>query len=140
MARSNRKNLSTVLPPPDVSPLRQVLSVCYSREFNTIYMLINHQEIWVYTTRYVFSKIRFFIFFFFVLKSGTAACKWDGFFLMNIIVLLYIHKFVYRIDFGVYALLAGISDFRVKLSKIVHIYSCTVWISAVVSLQLTAFA
>ncbi|GFR91987.1 WD repeat-containing protein 87 [Elysia marginata] len=51
MARSNRKNLCTVLPPPSISPLQRVLSVCYSREFDTIYMLINPHEIWVYTTR-----------------------------------------------------------------------------------------
>ncbi|XP_012943336.1 uncharacterized protein LOC101848406 [Aplysia californica] len=51
MARSNCKNLSTVLPPPSISPLQRVLSVCYSREFNVIYMLINPHEIWLYTSR-----------------------------------------------------------------------------------------
>ncbi|RUS77658.1 hypothetical protein EGW08_014581 [Elysia chlorotica] len=51
MARSNQKNLCTVLPPPSISPLQRVLSVCYSREFDTIYMLVNPHEIWVYTTR-----------------------------------------------------------------------------------------
>ncbi|XP_059144785.1 uncharacterized protein LOC131931960 [Physella acuta] len=51
MARSNRKNLCTVLPPPSISPLQKVLSVCYDREHNTIYMLVNPAEVWVYTTR-----------------------------------------------------------------------------------------
>ncbi|XP_046571416.1 uncharacterized protein LOC124279617 [Haliotis rubra] len=50
-ARSNQKNMSTVLPPPSISPLQKVLSVCYSREFSVVFMLINPQEIWVYTTR-----------------------------------------------------------------------------------------
>ena len=50
-ARSNQKNLSTVLPPPNVSPLQKILGVCYSREFNVIFVLINPKLIWVYTTR-----------------------------------------------------------------------------------------
>ncbi|XP_076448164.1 uncharacterized protein LOC143284909 isoform X2 [Babylonia areolata] len=50
-ARSNQKNLSTVLPPPIVSPLQKILGVCYSREFNVIFVLINPTLIWVYTTR-----------------------------------------------------------------------------------------
>nr|KAG5708463.1 hypothetical protein BaRGS_026190 [Batillaria attramentaria] len=50
-ARSNQKNLSTVLPPPSISPLQKILGVCYSREFNVIFVLINPQHIWVYTTR-----------------------------------------------------------------------------------------
>ncbi|XP_048253112.1 uncharacterized protein LOC124133882 isoform X3 [Haliotis rufescens] len=50
-ARSNQKNMSTVLPPPSISPLQKVLSVCYSREFSVVFMLVNPQEIWVYTTR-----------------------------------------------------------------------------------------
>ncbi|XP_070192502.1 uncharacterized protein [Littorina saxatilis] len=50
-ARSNHKNLSTVLPPPNVSPLQKILGVCYSREFNVIFVLINPTLIWVYTTR-----------------------------------------------------------------------------------------
>ncbi|KAH9503741.1 hypothetical protein Btru_066529 [Bulinus truncatus] len=51
MARGNRKNLSIVLPPPCVSPLDKVISVSYSRDQNTMYLLINPHEIWVYTTR-----------------------------------------------------------------------------------------
>ncbi|KAK6176305.1 hypothetical protein SNE40_014612 [Patella caerulea] len=55
-ARKSQKNLSTVLPPPDLSPLEQISSMCYSREFNVAFLLIarNEQktnEIWVYTTR-----------------------------------------------------------------------------------------
>ncbi|XP_053378335.1 uncharacterized protein LOC123529192 isoform X3 [Mercenaria mercenaria] len=49
--RSNRKNITTVLPPPDISPLQKVLSVCYSREKNAAFLLITNREIWVYTTR-----------------------------------------------------------------------------------------
>ncbi|XP_064607096.1 uncharacterized protein LOC135471707 [Liolophura sinensis] len=50
-ARSSQRNLSTVLPPPSLSPLETILSVTYNREYNIIYMLINPQEIWLYTTR-----------------------------------------------------------------------------------------
>jgi hypothetical protein len=52
-SRVNRKNLTTVLPvpPPDLLPLHKVLSVCYSREFTAIYILINPTRIWVYTAR-----------------------------------------------------------------------------------------
>ncbi|XP_052781071.1 uncharacterized protein LOC128217749 isoform X2 [Mya arenaria] len=49
--RSNHKNITTVLPPPDISPLQKVLSVCYSREKNAAFLLVNNREIWVYTTR-----------------------------------------------------------------------------------------
>jgi len=49
--RSNRRNITTVLPPPDISPLHKVLSVCYSREKNAAFLLVNNREIWVYTTR-----------------------------------------------------------------------------------------
>uniref|UniRef100_A0A6P8IQV6 Uncharacterized protein LOC116303278 n=1 Tax=Actinia tenebrosa TaxID=6105 RepID=A0A6P8IQV6_ACTTE len=45
------KTLSTVLPPPTISPLTQVIDVTYSREFNIMYLLIDSQEIWVYYTR-----------------------------------------------------------------------------------------
>ena len=47
-----RQNLSTVLPPPPISPLNMVKDVAYSREFNMMYLLIDEQEIWVYYTRY----------------------------------------------------------------------------------------
>ena len=47
-----RHNLSTVLPPPPISPLNMVKDVAYSREFNMMYLLIDEQEIWVYYTRY----------------------------------------------------------------------------------------
>ncbi|KAL5018591.1 hypothetical protein ScPMuIL_004313 [Solemya velum] len=50
-ARSNQKNLTTVLPPPDISPLHSVLSICYTREFNVVFLLVSPSEIWVYTTR-----------------------------------------------------------------------------------------
>ncbi|XP_052095144.1 uncharacterized protein LOC127730555 isoform X3 [Mytilus californianus] len=52
-SRVNRKNLTTMLPvpPPDLLPLQKVLSVCYSREFTAIYILINPTKIWVYTAR-----------------------------------------------------------------------------------------
>ncbi|KAK3608331.1 hypothetical protein CHS0354_030785 [Potamilus streckersoni] len=49
--RSNRRNITTVLPPPDISPLQKVLSLCYSREFNVAFLLVSNKEIWVYTTR-----------------------------------------------------------------------------------------
>ena len=47
-----RQNLSTVLPPPPISPLNMVKDVAYSREFNMMYLLIDEQEIWIYYTRY----------------------------------------------------------------------------------------
>ena len=47
-----RQNLSTVLPPPPISPLNMVQDVAYNREFNMMYLLIDEQEIWVYYTRY----------------------------------------------------------------------------------------
>ncbi|XP_041348822.1 uncharacterized protein LOC121368244 isoform X2 [Gigantopelta aegis] len=50
-ARCSHKNMSTVLPPPSISPLQTVLNVCYSREFNVVFMLVNPRQIWVYTTR-----------------------------------------------------------------------------------------
>ena len=46
-----RQNLSTVLPPPSISPLNMVKDVAYNREFNMMYLLIDEQEIWVYYTR-----------------------------------------------------------------------------------------
>ncbi|XP_021350983.1 uncharacterized protein LOC110448841 isoform X2 [Mizuhopecten yessoensis] len=49
--RKTSKNLTTVLPPHVVPPLQSVMSVCYSREFDVIFLLINPQEIWVYTSR-----------------------------------------------------------------------------------------
>ncbi|XP_015747795.1 PREDICTED: uncharacterized protein LOC107327563 [Acropora digitifera] len=45
------RNLSTVLPPPAISPLNMVKDVAYNREFNMMYLLIGGQEIWVYYTR-----------------------------------------------------------------------------------------
>nr|XP_022297802.1 uncharacterized protein LOC111107104 isoform X12 [Crassostrea virginica] len=50
-SRKNQKNLTTVLPPPDISPLQRVLSVCYSREYNMVFVLITPMDIWVYTTK-----------------------------------------------------------------------------------------
>ncbi|XP_069141292.1 uncharacterized protein [Argopecten irradians] len=49
--RKTTKNLTTVLPPHVVPPLQSVMSVCYSREFDVVFLLINPQEIWVYTSR-----------------------------------------------------------------------------------------
>lgn len=50
-SRKSQKNLTTVLPPPDISPLQRVLSVCYSREYNMVFVLITPMDIWVYTTK-----------------------------------------------------------------------------------------
>ncbi|XP_064632315.1 uncharacterized protein LOC135490771 isoform X2 [Lineus longissimus] len=50
-ARSSHKNLSTVLPPPPISPLQRVLSFAYSRKLNIVYILINPHEVWLYTVR-----------------------------------------------------------------------------------------
>ncbi|XP_022105005.1 uncharacterized protein LOC110986955 isoform X2 [Acanthaster planci] len=47
----DQKSLSTVLPPPSISPLQQVLGVTYNRECSTVFLLINPREIWVYTMR-----------------------------------------------------------------------------------------
>ena len=51
-----RQNLSTVLPPPPISPLNMVKDVAYNREFNMMYLLIDEEEIWVYYTRYSLSN------------------------------------------------------------------------------------
>ena len=51
-----RQNLSTVLPPPPISPLNMIKDVAYNREFNMMYLLIDEQEIWVYYTRYSLSN------------------------------------------------------------------------------------
>ena len=51
-----RQNLSTVLPPPPISPLNMLKDVAYNREFNMMYLLIDEQEIWIYYTRYSLSN------------------------------------------------------------------------------------
>ena len=51
-----RQNLSTVLPPPPISPLNMLKDVAYNREFNMMYLLIDEQEIWIYYTRYNLSN------------------------------------------------------------------------------------
>ena len=51
ISQKKRQNLSTVLPPPPISPLNMVKDVTYNREFNMMYLLIGEQEIWVYYTR-----------------------------------------------------------------------------------------
>eukprot|EP00058_Branchiostoma_floridae_P021074 XP_002606564.1 hypothetical protein BRAFLDRAFT_131977 [Branchiostoma floridae] len=50
-SRKERKNLSTVLPPPSISPFQQVECVAYSRTHNMAFLLINPWEIWAYTTK-----------------------------------------------------------------------------------------
>ncbi|XP_048581685.1 uncharacterized protein LOC5517160 isoform X2 [Nematostella vectensis] len=45
------RSLTTVLPPPPISPLTQVLDIAYNRELSMMYLLIEEQEIWVYYTR-----------------------------------------------------------------------------------------
>ncbi|XP_078595948.1 uncharacterized protein LOC144873010 [Branchiostoma floridae x Branchiostoma japonicum] len=50
-SRKERKNLSTVLPPPSISPFQQVECVAYSRIHNMAFLLINPWEIWAYTTK-----------------------------------------------------------------------------------------
>ena len=52
-----RQNLSTVLPPPPISPLNMVKDVAYNRKFNMMYLLMDEQEIWVYYTRYSLSNV-----------------------------------------------------------------------------------
>ncbi|XP_038054589.1 uncharacterized protein LOC119726802 isoform X2 [Patiria miniata] len=51
ISMKDQKSLSTVLPPPSISPLQQVLGVTYNRECSVVYLLISPQEIWVYTMR-----------------------------------------------------------------------------------------
>lgn len=46
-----RKQLCSVLPMPCVSPLEKILCVCYSRELNLVYCLLNTTRLWIYTTR-----------------------------------------------------------------------------------------
>ncbi|CAH1782794.1 unnamed protein product [Owenia fusiformis] len=50
-ARKTQKNMSTVLPPPSLSPLQHVKGVAYNRSFSLIFVLITYKEIWVYTAR-----------------------------------------------------------------------------------------
>ncbi|KAI8511694.1 hypothetical protein Bbelb_107940 [Branchiostoma belcheri] len=50
-SRKERKNLSTVLPPPSISPFQQVECVAYNRTYNMAFLLINPWEIWAYTTK-----------------------------------------------------------------------------------------
>ncbi|XP_019645912.1 PREDICTED: uncharacterized protein LOC109486518 [Branchiostoma belcheri] len=50
-SRKERKNLSTVLPPPSISPFQQVECVAYNRTHNMAFLLINPWEIWAYTTK-----------------------------------------------------------------------------------------
>ncbi|XP_071815858.1 uncharacterized protein [Apostichopus japonicus] len=47
----DQRNLSTVLPPPSLSPLQTVLAVSYNRECSLVYLLMNPEELWVYTMR-----------------------------------------------------------------------------------------
>ncbi|XP_033113818.1 uncharacterized protein LOC117114300 isoform X2 [Anneissia japonica] len=47
----HRKNLSTVLPPPNISPLEKLLGMAYNREYSLAYLLVTPLEIWVYTMR-----------------------------------------------------------------------------------------
>ncbi|KAJ8047090.1 Transcriptional repressor tup11 [Holothuria leucospilota] len=51
VSMKDHRNLSTVLPPPSLSPLQSVLAVSYNRECSLVYLLINPEEIWVYTMR-----------------------------------------------------------------------------------------
>ncbi|CAE1304577.1 unnamed protein product [Acanthosepion pharaonis] len=50
-SRKNGKKLCTVLPPPCLSPLEQLLDFCYNRELNLVYLLLNPHTIWIYTSR-----------------------------------------------------------------------------------------
>ena len=52
-SRRTHKNLSTVLPPPSLSPFQQAQWVTYNRLYSVAYVLTNTREIYVYTTRYV---------------------------------------------------------------------------------------
>ncbi|XP_063686058.1 uncharacterized protein LOC134819838 [Bolinopsis microptera] len=45
------KGISTILPPPDISPLNKILDVSYSRYYGLIFLLIDSLTIWVYTSR-----------------------------------------------------------------------------------------
>ncbi|XP_077862230.1 uncharacterized protein LOC102809590 [Saccoglossus kowalevskii] len=47
----DQKNLSTVLPPPPISPLQHILAVSYLRELNIVYILIRPYEVWLYSTK-----------------------------------------------------------------------------------------
>ncbi|XP_077995880.1 uncharacterized protein LOC144449242 [Glandiceps talaboti] len=51
ISKKDQKNLTTVLPPPPISPLEQIKSVTYNREYNCVFILINAFTIWVYTTK-----------------------------------------------------------------------------------------
>ncbi|KAK2182785.1 hypothetical protein NP493_336g03008 [Ridgeia piscesae] len=51
LCRASGKKLSTVLPPPDLSPMAQILCVTYNRAAKVIYLLLNTKVVWVYTTR-----------------------------------------------------------------------------------------
>lgn len=51
IGQKNRKNLSTILPPPNISPLNFLQTACYNRQLNVVYAQIDNKHAWLYTTK-----------------------------------------------------------------------------------------
>ncbi|CAD5125281.1 DgyrCDS13526 [Dimorphilus gyrociliatus] len=51
IGQQNRKNLSTILPPPNISPLNFLQTACYNRQQNVVYAQIDSKHAWLYTTK-----------------------------------------------------------------------------------------
>ena len=46
------KNVSTILPPPALTPLQRIDSVTVNPNDNVVYVLLCKSEIWIYGARY----------------------------------------------------------------------------------------
>jgi hypothetical protein len=49
--RKNATQLTCVLPIPDINSLDQLHSIAYSRSVDTLYILLDNKEIWIYYTK-----------------------------------------------------------------------------------------
>ena len=72
-SRSSGRKLSTVLPPPGLSPMSQILCVTFNRAAKLVYLLLNTKVIWVYTTR---SDLRRFALWYIYSFSGATGVFW----------------------------------------------------------------
>jgi hypothetical protein len=49
--RKNATQLTCVLPIPDINSLDQLHSIAYSRSVDTLYILLDNKDIWIYYTK-----------------------------------------------------------------------------------------
>jgi hypothetical protein len=49
--RKHATQLTCVLPKPDINSLDQLHSIAYSRSVDTLYILLDNKEIWIYYTK-----------------------------------------------------------------------------------------